>query len=412
MINKKEKTKTTITEKKDFRTKYKVKKIFEKKLSLQQIKELARLPDLIKNSLHISQNHFAKIRSSVQELFQALTVQRSKRHIHYLNTDKMLVAYAYYYLPWNCYKLVKLFLHLNADELLIKLSVGNDLNFLDFGSGPLTVVSALWIAYPKLRAKKITWYCYDVSMHALDLGEEIFHRLESLNKKNAGNWQIKKIAKEFGTPSDLRFDFYFSANMFNEFIDTTDEHFVSEITKAQKAIRDYLTQHGTALIVEPGTPHGGKIIENLRELFYLEKVSTLSPCTHNKPCPLLREYSSPQKSKWCNFTFKNVNEIPELTRLSEAMQLPKETLALSYLLVSKNEKVPMHSKNIMRIMSDGMRLPNNATGWYACSDYGFVLLKSQHNKLLTAGDIIELAANKLSLNFHDKKTKAPIINIE
>ena len=95
-------------------------KKFSKDLNEVQASLLSSLPDLLQNSAKISEKHFAQIKRTVHDLFKRLTSERNLRYANYLNSDAFVFAYAYYYLPWNCYKLTKLFLHLNISELVAK----------------------------------------------------------------------------------------------------------------------------------------------------------------------------------------------------------------------------------------------------------------------------------------------------
>lgn len=421
-------------------------KKFSKDLNEVQASLLSSLPDLLQKSAKISEKHFAQIKRTVHDLFKRLTSERNLRYVNYLNSDAFVFAYAYYYLPWNCYKLTKLFLHLNISELVAKKNkrgasehndvVDDELIFVDFGSGPLTLPIALWIAEPKLRAKKITWYCFDLSNKILDLGEKIFHEFENQNKRNAGNWTIHKIQSPFGEKSTERFfsehkraDFYFSCNMFNEFLNQNAENFFEETYRAVQVIRSYLSEDSYALIIEPGNPQGGKIIENMRAHFLEKNFSVLSPCVHCKTCPLTDVHfvSHSDKSKntftfargkWCHFIFSAREQLESLKILSENVKLPKEKIALSYILTSRKETIfSKREASTFRavIISELIKLRNGDVGRYACSENGFLLLRNaipNFLKGLNFGDTITLNKKLLKDFVQDKKTGARIIYLE
>lgn len=420
-------------------------KKFTKELDETHIALISALPDLLQKEANISAKHFAQIKNTVSDLFKQLTSERNTRYANYLNSDAFVFAYAYYYLPWNCYKMTKLFLHLSIAELIAKKNKrcgaehrDDALVFADFGSGPLTVPIALWIAEPKLRAKKITWYCFDLSNKILDLGEKIFHELERRNKKNAGNWTIKKVQSAFGAKSTEQFlnehqriDFYFSCNMFNEFINQNAENFANETYRSVETIRKYLAEDAYALIVEPGNPQGGKIITSMRSHFLEKNFSVLSPCVHCGVCPLDEEAavcSRGNKSfsknnftfargKWCHFMVTAKEQIESLQTISEQVKLPKEKLVFSYLLAAQKDTIPAsQSENIFRVIitSELIKLRNGCAGRYACSEYGFLLLKSESPQFLRglhSGDRIMLDKKLLRGFAQDKKTGARIIEM-
>lgn len=411
------------------KSRFTLEKKFENKLTQTQIHELEIISESLRLTGMLSEKNFTSMKKNVFSLFKQLTSERKERYANYLNQDKLLSAYIFYYLPWNCYKLVKLFLHLNISEVLKKFDKP-ELTFIDFGAGPLTVLIALWIAEPKLRAKKITWYCFDLSTKILDLGEKIFKLLANENRHNAKNWTIKKLNKKFGEIKNLKCDFYFSANMFNEFLDFNSENFFRETFNVTQIINSYLTEKAFALVVEPGNPQGGKIITNLRTHFLDKNFSILSPCTQGKNCPMQKSQIDKTKSnfnvedsfsfakrKWCHFSFKNSNDIKQLSAISEIVKLPKESITLSYLFVAKariNKTMEHKSFVRIRVISNIIKLPQYTFGRYACSEFGFLLLKSKNKTLIKgmhSGNIFKLPCSFFINNLHDKKTGAKVIEV-
>lgn len=408
-------------------------KKFEHMLNETQIKELSVVAEVLRAPGILSEKHFADLKKNVRYLFKQLTSERSERYENYLNQDATLYAYSYYYLPWNCYKLIKLFLHVHISELLAR-NAGTEknrdhteLSFADFGSGPLTLVIALWIAEPKLRAKKINWYCYDLSAKALDLGEKIFTELAKRNKRNAENWTIKKIPASFYEKQNKKYDAYFSANMLNEFINERSENFSREIFKAAQQITNCLAENAFALIVEPGNPQGGKIIGSIRTEFLHKNFFVLSPCSHEKNCPLLEQRHGESdnvaknnftaaKGKWCHFTFKNSESIGTLDEISQSVNLAKEAVAFSYLFISNGIQKRAEKKSgiSVRILSDMIKLPNGFTGRYACSALGFLLLKSNKHALIKgmhSGNVFRINPACFTRFEHDRKSGARIVEL-
>ena len=99
---------------------------------------------------------------------------------------------------WNLVRLTRLFSNIDISKITLK---DNDV-CIDIGSGPLTIISALWLSRPELRKIKLTWYCLDLSQSSMTLGENIFLSIVAkttsfvpTNKKESEN-SSKSITKE------------------------------------------------------------------------------------------------------------------------------------------------------------------------------------------------------------------------
>ena len=91
---------------------------------------------------------------------------------------------------------------------------------LDAGSGPLTVVTALWLARPELRKLDLTWYCLDVSSNSMAFGEDIY--LSVAAKLIGSTWTIIRVKGPFGTYLKEKASFITCANMLNELDQASD----------------------------------------------------------------------------------------------------------------------------------------------------------------------------------------------
>lgn len=399
---------------------------FDKHLSSEQIAMISSLPKIVLNVSKISHKHIQQLKKNVQVLFERLTINRVDRQVNYLNYDSFLTAYAYYYLTWNCFKLVKLFSLLPTDFFLQNArDTNSDFQFADFGAGPLTGLIALWIAKPELRSHSIFFSCFDISQKALALGEKIFRELGTVFNIQTSQWQIKKIKGHFGKPT-IPFDFYFSSNMFNEFLSDTSASFFKETKNVSKTILSYLKDSAHALIVEPGTPHGATIISTLRFHFVEAGVTIHSPCTHCTHCPLhvphtdmyaYREQKhtnfSYAKKKWCHFVFPTFDASNDLKQMSHELNLPKENVTLSYFCFQKKSHSHIKTKNYVRIISDTIELKDKTVGKYACGKSGFLLLTSDKKTIqkMRFGDMYAMSEDKLPSKIIDKKTGAKIIGV-
>ena len=131
---------------------------------------LDSLPSLIKKTFPIPGRFRSALPSDIAELSHLLTNRRGDRTLSYLGRPNLLSAYLHYFLPWNLYRLCLL-----IPRLDLCLSQGDTIT--DMGCGPLTFVSALWIARPDLRKVPLEFFCIDRSSPALEAGKKFFAAL-------------------------------------------------------------------------------------------------------------------------------------------------------------------------------------------------------------------------------------------
>ncbi|MCL2237856.1 MAG: rRNA methyltransferase, partial [Treponema sp.] len=127
-------------------------------------KTINTIPALIEKTFPIPAKFRSKLPSDIAELSRLLTNKRGDRSLSYLARPNFLSAYLYYFLPWNLFRLCLLIPTLN-----IKLSANDSIT--DFGCGPLTFVSALWIARADLRNVPLEINCIDRSSQAMEAGK-------------------------------------------------------------------------------------------------------------------------------------------------------------------------------------------------------------------------------------------------
>ena len=404
------------------------------KLKDEEYELLNSYPCIVDKALRLKPKQKKETFKAIRELFQELTSERSSKNIDYLSNPTKLSAYIYYYLWWNLLRFVRLF-----NGLSLQIKEGDVIG--DFGSGPLTLVLALWIAKPELREKKLTFYCVDISEKAMRIGEEIFqvltsfttkgikigkgekkeenHKTKSNDRKQEIKWKIKRVVATFGTPLKEKLDFFFSANMFNEICWNNIKNLKVYGEKQAIIIDSYLKDSSSILIIEPGLPIGGKIISVFRKFFLQRDYSILAPCPHVNSCPLherqttgqiqmMERYSSKTgktarhpylteesslasaRGKWCHFSFSTLNAPTNLLELSEKVHLAKKTASLSYLYCRKtkddvrpntDKKIKQETKtnNKIKIIvtSNIIKLKEESFGVYVCSSLGFLLLKTK-----------------------------------
>jgi len=365
-------------------------------LSEETRKTLASIPALVEKTFPIPARFRAALPADVAELFSFLTFQRTERGASYLGKPALLSAYLRYYLPWNIYRLCRLFAALPLD--LKKDDAINDL-----GAGPLTLAISLWISRPDLRDTPLEFRCVDKTAAVLVAGKKLF---AALTEGSGCPWTVRTIRGEIcgfgrqrgkalsveirGKPAALSA----AVNVYNELFwdfSPMDKEGLERFAFSQARLLSSLTESsGSVLIVEPGIPRSGEFISLLRSSLIKEKRPPLAPCPHCGPCPLSGKPAhgrSQSKAKWCHFALSTEDAPDELHKLSAAMKLPKERAALSFVLAGKAaaQNAPKSAGwTKIRIISDCFPLlvdlpgarggEGKAWGRYGCSERGLVLV--------------------------------------
>ena len=395
--------------------------------------DITRIPqdslEIIKNFDQIVQGvrplnsrQLQQLPENIRLLSHQMTDDRAALRLGYRNENTPLSSHVRYFTWWNLVRLTRLFSNLPAKAF----PQGEEV-CLDLGSGPLTVVTALFLARPELREQKLTWYCLDVSAASMAFGEDIF--LSVCAKLNAAPWKIIRVKGSFGEAIKQKVSFITCANMFNELDQATDMPPEFKVKKYYDQLMRYSQKDARFLLIEPGVPKAARTLSLLRDRFIKSGYSIASPCPHEKECPMsgFGAYTG-SKNKWCNFAFSTQEEgtgIPErLAKLSKAARLPKDRATLSFICaVPEQIAVPElvegpHKKSLIRITSDEFRLANYMSGFYACTEHGLALVEvpSQNNTRLPkppfrpqSGDLIEV--KKITPESQPKDQKSGAIKI-
>lgn len=370
---------------------------------------LLHFQDLVNQNQPLNSKQRAKLPEHIRALSHSLTDEREDRHVSYLNNPVTLSAYVRYFVWWNLVRLSRLFANLGGDFF----SLPHGASCLDIGSGPLTVPLALFIARPDLRTVPLTWYCMDISSHALSVGNDLF--LSALARAQVEpRWNIVRVKGNFLTESAQfanKMNLVTCANVFNE---TLQKGLYTEEDAAQKyaaLLRSYLKdEKGASLLaVEPGVPTCGHFISLLREALMQHGFFPVSPCTHYEQCAL----DGKKSKKWCNFAFRTETAPKTLLKLSEYARLPKERAVLSFIAAKKMPPLykNQHEENDVihaRIASEKILLPRKRAGYYACSRLGLLLIET--NETLPNGALICIKTGAHTTPERDKKTGALVFH--
>lgn len=380
------------------------------------------LGQALKDAFPLKKAHRQDLPYNIVQLSRLLTVERAEMRHPYWASPAMTGAYVHYFLPWNIYRMSRLFSGLH---LATPLDDGRYL-LLDLGSGPMTVPVALWLSCPEWRSKKIVVCAVDCAGHPLQIGKAI---LESLARQ-AGTepWEVVpvqssleqgirragQIIQKGCTPWLVT-----AANVLNELEplkkvrlgDEEDADFektrLNDITGLVSSMLRHAPKQARALFIEPGTRLGGLTLMGVRSMLREEGMHIEAPCPHSGLCPLYRgddygdtedddllmqeeepQHQGPQGQvsklagrSWCHFTFTSIGAPSWLRALAEPTGLAKETLSLSFLLFSaareeNQDEEQDGRKTCLRIISQPFSVPRRKGQCrYACSGHGLILLE-------------------------------------
>lgn len=373
---------------------------------------------IIQSVRPLNSRQIQQLPENIKNLSHQLTDKRSERRLGYLNDNIQLSSYVRYYTWWNLVRLTKLFANLPKESF-----PQNDQICLDVGTGPLTVITALWLARPELRKLKLVWYCIDISANSMIFGEDIyFSTAAKTPQENA--WKIIRVKGAFGTQIKQKADFITCANMLNETDQNSQMPPEYQSKKYFQQFKNYGTQNAKWLFTEPGVPKASRTLSLLRMRFLDEGKKISAPCSHSCDCPMngFKAYTG-SNHKWCNFAFLTDDAPIKLQKLSEKAKLPKERATLSFLSVisqenvqnSKEKQISKNEKTFFcRIVSDEFKVGTKKS-YYACSELGLTLLKlnsqSEKEKSLASGDLIKVKIKTSDSLKKDEKSGAVIINI-
>ena len=407
-------------------------------LSKDSVAILNSFDEIIQGVRPLNSRQLQQLQEHIRELSHQLTDDRASRRLGYMNDNIQLSSYVRYYTWWNLVRLTRLFANL-PDSVFPT----TDSTCIDLGSGPLTVVTALWLARPELRKLHLTWYCLDVSANSMALGEDIFLSIAAKAKANDQSiepWKIIRVKGPFGTAIREKAGFLTCANMFNELDQASDMPPEFQTKKYYEQLNRYTEKDAGILLVEPGVPKAARTLSLLRTRYIKDRRTIAAPCPHAGDCPMsgFKAYTG-SKNKWCNFAFSTEDAPARLQKLSVAAKLPKERATLSFMAVAPchaelvsastdTQKQRFRNKfgmteefsTTIRITSDKLRLPNYMCGYYGCSQHGLVLvtLPDENNSRLPkppfrpqSGDLIQVKIKSPDSLPRDEKSGALIVKL-
>ncbi len=353
-------------------------------------KIIEHFDEIIADTRGLSGKQKVSLYGAIKNLSHQLTDDRNSRRVGYMNDASSISAYISYFMWWNLVRMTRLFANLPKSTFAPLENAENPVA-IDVGSGTLTVVSALYLARPELRAKKIRWYCMDLSQSALSAGEDIYLSIAakilkgevspslqsqvaarsstessasslrfvdlsatpSAGVQNSADrtpatpphepWEIIRVKGAFGTSIKEKADFITCGNVFNEILQRNEMPTDFLAKKYTGELLSYLKNEESAiLLVEPGDPHSARFISLMRDALIRQNFMPVAPCPHAEECPMsgrthgrtTNAYG--KNAKWCNFAFDAESAPEKLKRLSEKAGLQKERASLSFIAAQKS----------------------------------------------------------------------------
>ncbi|WP_027721009.1 small ribosomal subunit Rsm22 family protein [Maridesulfovibrio zosterae] len=361
-------------------------------------KKLDHYLNVLNKAMPLRSKHKTELPYAIRDLSRALTGERASLPKDYMAEPRSLNAYLRYFLPWNLYRMSRLFQGLD-------ITLPDDGVIIDLGAGPLTVAQALWIARPELREKKLTFVNVDRTPKPMREATKLFEALAGENSP----WRMINV--KGGTTSKIRekADLLVTANMVNEASGGTRAPLPIWAEKFCTSISRMLAPKGRILIIEPGIRMSGRVLSVIRNEYIEKGFSILGPCTHHEECPMNGE----QGKAWCHFNFDAENAPVWLQKLSANCRLEKSNVSLSFLYVAQpgTETQQPHEGEIrIRAISDSFRLDEGGFAQYGCAAEGQILLTAKDGaKTLYPGGLIGMPAPEEDIK--DVKSGAMIVEL-
>lgn len=361
-------------------------------------KKLDHYLNVLNKAMPLRAKHKEELPYAIRDLSRALTGERASLPKDYMAEPRSLNAYLRYFLPWNLYRMARLFQSL-------EINLPDNGVVIDLGAGPLTVAQALWIARPDLREKKLTFVNVDRTPKPMREATKLFEALAG----EKSPWRMVNV--KGGTTSKIRekANLLVTANMVNEASGGTRTPLPIWAEKFCTSISRMLAPEGRILIIEPGIRMSGRVLSVIRNEYIEKGFSILGPCTHHEECPMNGE----QGKAWCHFNFDADNAPVWLQKLSANCRLEKTNVSMSFLYVGlPGTETPQPHEGEMRIraISDSFRLDEGGFGQYGCAAEGQILLVAKGGaKTLYPGGLIGMPVPEEDKK--DEKSGAKIVDL-
>lgn len=317
--------------------------------------DLENFGDILKKVWPLKKKHRDHLKYDIKDMSRSLTSERSERRLDYMTDAKFLSPYLTYFLPWNLYRMSRLFTGLELD-------IPEDGEIVDMGSGPLTAVIALWISRPHLRERKLNFTCMDLSAKTMQAGLSLFKAVAGENTK----WRIKTAKAVFTDRINKKADLIIVANALNE-LDWSGRTARPQAEKLTRHLINSTKETGRILIIETGVRLSGRLVSEMRTQMIEQGFKPIAPCPHSLECPMP---ATGKGAPWCHFNYSVKGAPKWLQMLSGEAELEKESVSLNFLYLSRKG---VKEYGAVRTISEAFPL-HGGKAQYACSDKGLTLI--------------------------------------
>ncbi len=317
--------------------------------------ELERFGDILKKVWPLKAKHRDHLKYDIRDMSRSLTSERADRKLDYMSEARFLSPYLCYFLPWNLYRMSRLFTGLEFD-------IPDKAQVVDMGSGPLTSVIALWMARPHLRGRALEFTCLDRSPKSMQAGLKLFTAMAGKDSP----WRIRTIKAVFTDRIHRKADLIIAANAFNE-LDWSGRVARPQAEKLTQHLTGSTTDGGRILFIETGVRLTGRIIAEMRAAMMANGFKPIAPCPHMEECPMPATGTG---APWCHFNFSVKGAPNWLQVLSNEAKLEKNGVSLNFLYLSRAGSTDWGG---VRVISEPFGLPGGQ-GQYACSQKGLTLV--------------------------------------
>lgn len=228
------------------------------------------------------------------------------------------------------------------------LTEKEELVIADFGSGPLSAsVGFMCVLEYLLQMSTELYPPKKIKIFAIERSEKIYQYGLELLQKSLLN-KIPVIIERITSPEKIPDNIHIAlcANIFNEI---PVKHRLGNLN----ILYSKMNLNGAILIVEPGQEIHAKALGKLRDDFLLtaEQCEIISPCAHQKPCPLS---NATTRADWCWFRM-GWNPPEALKEIEKYSKIDHHFLNFSYLFLTKTHS-RVSEPYFARIVSDKLNV--------------------------------------------------------
>lgn len=320
---------------------------------------------------------------ALEELFSLFTTERAQlRRTSYLDIPKYRSAYLGYHLPLNFARCACALSQVRAAFP----EVDRLDQVVDLGAGPGSASLATAYTLPAVPARR--YALYDRSRGALKIARHLLERCAGAGAVEPG--AVSRVHTHATTLPPLP-DIPSPALVWMSML--LNELGVDERKGPRSAdVVDHVTARippGSVLIVvEPAQREAGRRLLAVHDALVASRAwNVLAPCTHDRPCPLVRIRTRP----WCHFHFEWHQDEP-VRLVSEPLGLSSARSSFAFLAVGRGDPVVPRFRGGARVIGDTMKVRNGAKGVYVCQD-GTRKVLSPPPPDTCRGDIVEVGAD-------------------